>query len=133
MIRDYTFPELEPGWVWLVGAGPGDPGLISLMGAEALRQADAVVYDALVDERLLSLAPSGAEIVFAGKRGGRPSPKQADITQRLIGLAQQGKRVVRLKGGDPFVFGRGGEEALVLREAGVNFRVVPGKIGRAHV
>lgn len=126
MIRDYTFPELEPGWVWLVGAGPGDPGLISLMGAEALRQADAVVYDALVDERLLSLAPADAEIVFAGKRGGRPSPKQTDITQRLIGLAQQGKRVVRLKGGDPFVFGRGGEEALVLREAGVNFRVVPG-------
>ena len=126
MIRSYSFPDLEPGWVWLVGAGPGDPGLISLMGAEALKQADAVVYDALVDERLLSLAPEDAEIVFAGKRGGRPSPKQTDITQRLIGLAQQGKRVVRLKGGDPFVFGRGGEEALVLREAGVNFRVVPG-------
>lgn len=126
MIRDYTFPVLEPGWVWLVGAGPGDPGLISLTGADALRQADAVVYDALVDERLLSLAPAAAEIVFAGKRGGRPSPKQADITQRLIALAQQGRRVVRLKGGDPFVFGRGGEEALVLREAGVNFRIVPG-------
>ena len=88
MIRDYTFPPLEPGWVWLVGAGPGDPGLISLLGAEALRQADAVVYDALVDERLLSLAPASAEIVFAGKRGGRPSPKQTDITQRLIEIAR---------------------------------------------
>ena len=126
MIRDYAFPILEPGWVWLVGAGPGDPGLISLLGAEALRQADAVVYDALVDERLLSLAPAGAEIVFAGKRGGRPSPKQADITQRLIELAQAGKRVVRLKGGDPFVFGRGGEEALTLHSAGLPFRIVPG-------
>ncbi|CAI8429962.1 MAG: Uroporphyrinogen-III C-methyltransferase [Rhodospirillaceae bacterium] len=133
MIRDYTFPPLEPGWVWLVGAGPGDPGLISLLGAEALRQADAVVYDALVDERLLSLAPANAEIVFAGKRGGRPSPKQTDITQRLIEIARSpgpngdaGKRVVRLKGGDPFVFGRGGEECLTLREAGVPFRIVPG-------
>ena len=126
MIRDYAFPTLEPGWVWLVGAGPGDPGLISMLGAEALRQADAVVYDALVDERLLSLAPEGAEFVFAGKRGGRPSPKQADITKRLVELAKAGKRVVRLKGGDPFVFGRGGEESLTLHSAGVPFRVVPG-------
>ena len=126
MIRSYTFPELEPGWVWLVGAGPGDPGLISLMGAEALKQADAVVYDALVDERLLSLAPESAEIVFAGKRGGRPSPKQTDITQRLIGLAQQGKRVVRLKGGDPFVFGRGGEEAQGAHVKGSSIQACTG-------
>ena len=105
-------PQLLPGWVWLVGAGPGDPGLLTLLAAHALMQADVVVYDALVDERILSLAPSGAELVYAGKRGGKPSPKQRAITESLITFAQQGKRVLRLKGGDPFVFGRGAEEAM---------------------
>ena len=119
-------PDFAPGWVWLVGAGPGDPGLLSLYGAHALAQADVVIYDALVDDRILSLARSGAVLEYAGKRGGKPSPKQPDISRRLIAEAQAGKRVLRLKGGDPFVFGRGGEEALALVAAGVPFRVVPG-------
>ncbi len=119
-------PPFEPGWVWLTGAGPGDPGLLTLYAVHALRQADAVVYDALIDPAVLDFARPGAILEFAGKRGGRPSPKQPDISRRLIALAAQGKRVLRLKGGDPFVFGRGGEEALALVRAGVPFRVVPG-------
>ena len=119
-------PRFEPGWVWLVGAGPGDPGLLSLHGLNGLQQADVVVYDALVDQRILDLARPGAELIYAGKRGGKPSPKQADISRRLVELAQANKRVLRLKGGDPFVFGRGGEEALALVAAGVPFRLVPG-------
>jgi len=119
-------PELARGSVWLVGAGPGDPGLLSLLALHALRQADAVVYDALVDRRVLALARADAELDYAGKRGGRPSPQQPDITLRLIKLARAGKRVLRLKGGDPFVFGRGGEEALALAAAGIPFRIVPG-------
>lgn len=88
------------GLVWLVGAGPGDPGLLTLHGLSALRQADLVVYDALVDPRLLEWARPGAEVVYAGKRGGKPSPKQRDITLRLIAAARAGRRVLRLKGGD---------------------------------
>lgn len=119
-------PVFEPGTVWLTGAGPGDPGLLTLLALHALASADVVVYDALVDERILGLAGDGAVLEYAGKRGGRPSPKQPDISRRLIDLARAGKRVLRLKGGDPFVFGRGGDEALALAEAGVRFRVVPG-------
>jgi uroporphyrin-III C-methyltransferase len=119
-------PELQAGWVWLVGAGPGDPGLLTLAAHHALGQADVVVYDALVGEGVLKLARPGTRLEFAGKRGGRPSPRQADISRRLIQLARDGERVLRLKGGDPFVFGRGGEEALALVEAGVPFRIVPG-------
>jgi uroporphyrin-III C-methyltransferase len=122
----FALPRIEPGWVWLVGAGPGDPGLLTLLAAEALRHADIVVYDALVDERVLALAQPGAELRHAGKRGGRPSPTQPDISALLVRLARDGKRVLRLKGGDPFVFGRGGEEALALVAAGVPFRIVPG-------
>ncbi|MGB8275894.1 MAG: uroporphyrinogen-III C-methyltransferase [Alphaproteobacteria bacterium] len=116
----------EPGSVWLVGAGPGDPGLLTLYAVHALKSADVVVYDALVDPRILDLARPGAQLIHAGKRGGRPSPTQPDISRRLIALAREGKRVLRLKGGDPFVFGRGGEEALALVEAGIPFRLVPG-------
>ena len=119
------WPRLEPGWVWLCGAGPGDPGLLTLHAANALRQADVVVHDALVDPRILDWAP-GAERVHAGKRGGKPSPSQRDISLRLVELARAGRRVVRLKGGDPFVFGRGGEEAQTLVQHGVPVRIVPG-------
>jgi len=119
-------PVFEPGWVWLTGAGPGDPGLLTLHAVNGLRQADVVVYDALVDERVLAMAKPTATLEYAGKRGGKPSPRQADISHRLIHLAREGKRVLRLKGGDPFVFGRGGEEALALVAGGVPFRVIPG-------
>jgi uroporphyrin-III C-methyltransferase len=119
-------PELQPGSVWLVGAGPGDPGLLSVLALHALESADAIVCDALVDRRILALARPDAVIEDAGKRGGRPSPRQPDITARLIALARDGKRVLRLKGGDPCVFGRGGEEALALAQAGIPFRIVPG-------
>lgn len=117
--------RLEPGHVWLAGAGPGDPGCLTLDVADALAQAEVVVYDALVDAAVLDMA-EGAERVFAGKRGGKPSATQADITARLIALARAGRRVVRLKGGDPYVFGRGGEEARALAAAGIPFRVLPG-------
>jgi uroporphyrin-III C-methyltransferase len=119
-------PAFAPGSVWLVGAGPGDPGLLSLLALHALGEADTVVYDALVDPRILALARSGAVLDYAGKRGGKPSPQQPDISRHLVRLARAGQRVLRLKGGDPFVFGRGGEEALALAEAGIPFRVVPG-------
>lgn len=124
LFRD--MPRLEPGSVWLAGAGPGDPGLLSLLALHGLRQADVVVYDALVDQRILALAAPGAAQEYAGKRGGKPSAKQRDISLRLIELAREGKRVLRLKGGDPFVFGRGGEEALALVAARIPFRIVPG-------
>ncbi|MGE5502812.1 MAG: uroporphyrinogen-III C-methyltransferase [Actinomycetota bacterium] len=120
----FDLPPFEPGTVWLVGAGPGDPGLLSLLALHALKAADVVVTDALVDPRILAL--TAAPVESMGKRGGHASPKQAEITARLIELARQGKRVLRLKGGDPFVFGRGAEEALALAEAGIRFRVVPG-------
>ncbi|SFI99742.1 uroporphyrinogen-III C-methyltransferase [Phyllobacterium sp. CL33Tsu] len=119
-------PKFEAGHVWLVGAGPGDPGLLTLHAVNALEQADVIVYDALVNEDCLSYAHAGATLEFAGKRGGKPSPQQRDISLRLVELAKAGKRVLRLKGGDPFVFGRGGEEALTLVEHGVPFRIVPG-------
>jgi uroporphyrin-III C-methyltransferase len=119
-------PDFEPGHVWLVGAGPGEPGLLSALALHALARADVVVYDALVDPRILQLARPGAGLDYAGKRGGRPSPRQPDISARIIRLAQAGKRVLRLKGGDPCVFGRGAEEALALVAAGVPFRIVPG-------
>lgn len=121
-----TLPEFDPGSVWLVGAGPGDPGLLSVLALHALGRADVVIYDALVDLRILRLARRGARLEDAGKRGGRPSPTQPAISARLIARARGGYRVLRLKGGDPCVFGRGGEEALALAAAGIPFRIVPG-------
>jgi len=126
MPNPYNGPEFKPGSVWLVGAGPGDPGLLTLLALHALEQADVVVYDALVDARILDLARPEAQRIFAGKRGGKPSPSQPDISDRLVRLAREDRRVLRLKGGDPCVFGRGGEEALALVAAGVPFRIVPG-------
>ena len=124
--QNTDWPVLEPGWVWLVGAGPGDAGLLTLHGLNAIQQADVIVYDALVGEDILKWARPDTQIDYAGKRGGKPSPKQRDISLRLIEHAQAGKRVLRLKGGDPFVFGRGGEEAQTLVESGIPFRIVPG-------
>src|SRR5215475_16013266 len=117
---------LERGHVWLAGAGPGDPGLLTIHALSGLAQADVVVHDALVDQRVLALARHRARLEFAGKRGGKPSATQADISKRLIELARKDERVLRLKGGDPFVFGRGGEEAITLAAAGVPFRIIPG-------
>ena len=124
-LPQHDWPTLDAGWVWLCGAGPGDPGLLTLHALNALRQADIVIYDALVDKRILDWAPQ-AELVYAGKRGGKPSAKQRDISLQLVDLARAGKRVLRLKGGDPFVFGRGGEEAQTLIQHGVPVRIIPG-------
>ncbi|NOR64147.1 MAG: uroporphyrinogen-III C-methyltransferase [Rhodobacteraceae bacterium] len=117
--------EFAKGEVWLVGAGPGDAGLLTLHAVEALKAADIVVHDALVSAEVLAYT-AGAELVLLGKRGGMPSPKQPEINARLVAEAKAGKRVVRLKGGDPFMFGRGAEEVLALVAAGVKFRVIPG-------
>ena len=114
------------GTVYLVGAGPGDAGLLTLRGAELLGRADVVVHDALVNPDLLRLAPAGAEIIYGGKRAKDHAIPQDDLNQLLIAKAREGKCVVRLKGGDPYVFGRGGEEAEELADAGIHFEVVPG-------
>ena len=123
---DRDLPKFEPGWVWLVGTGPGDPGLLTVHAVNAINQADVIVFDALVNRAVLELAPDGCIVEYAGKRGGKPSAKQRDITFRLIAMARKGLRVLRLKGGDPFIFARGGEEALALADAGIPFRIVPG-------
>ena len=114
------------GVVYLVGAGPGDPGLITLRGAELLKQADVVVFDRLAAPSLTDLAHVHAERVYVGKEPGRAAMRQRDIDALLVDRARDGKTVVRLKGGDPFVFGRGGEEVLACARAGVPFEVVPG-------
>ena len=119
-------PAFDPGWVWLAGAGPGDLGLLTVLGAHAIAEADVILYDALVNAAILKLARPKAELIYAGKRGGKASAKQRDISRTLVSYARKGARVLRLKGGDPFVFGRGGEEALTLARAGVPFRIVPG-------
>ncbi|MDX8384746.1 MAG: uroporphyrinogen-III C-methyltransferase [Ghiorsea sp.] len=117
---------LQEGEVALVGAGPGDASLLTLAAAALIANCDAIVHDALVSEAIMKMACPSAQLIFAGKRGGKPSASQQDICDTLITLAKEKKRVVRLKGGDPFVFGRGGEEIRALAAADIPFRVVPG-------
>ena len=112
--------------VYLVGAGPGDPGLLTRRGEVLLRRAEVVVYDRLAAPALIELAPPDSERVFVGKQPGRHAMAQEEINRLLVDAGRAGRTVVRLKGGDPFVFGRGGEEALALSAAGVRFEVVPG-------
>jgi uroporphyrinogen III methyltransferase / synthase len=118
--------EAPKGVVFLVGAGPGDPGLITVRGRECVQWAQVLVYDYLANPRLVNLAPTACERIYVGKKAGAHTLKQEEINALLVAKCREGKRVVRLKGGDPFVFGRGGEEALALREAGCAFEVVPG-------
>lgn len=121
-----TGPGAERGFVSLTGAGPGDPGLLTLRAWQRLQTADVIVYDRLVSAEVLALANSTAERISVGKARGRETLSQGEINALLIEHAQRGERVVRLKGGDPFVFGRGGEEALALLEAGIPFEIIPG-------
>ncbi|MBN8888737.1 MAG: uroporphyrinogen-III C-methyltransferase [Rhodospirillales bacterium 70-18] len=125
MTAAFQPPGFDPGTVWLVGAGPGDPGLLTLHAAHALARADVVLHDALVSPEILALA-AGARLEPVGKRAGGRRTAQMRINERLVQLARAGLRVVRLKGGDPLVFGRGSEEALALAAAGIALRIVPG-------
>jgi uroporphyrin-III C-methyltransferase len=114
------------GKVYLVGAGPGDPDLLTLKGKNCLEQAEAILYDRLVSAELLEHAVQSAELIYVGKQAGKHCVNQREIEELLICKAREGKLVVRLKGGDPFVFGRGGEEAAALKRAGVPYEIVPG-------
>ncbi|HJZ46655.1 MAG TPA: uroporphyrinogen-III C-methyltransferase, partial [Roseiflexaceae bacterium] len=117
---------MRTGFVSLIGAGPGDPELITVKGLRRLREADVVIYDALVNDALLQECRADAELIYAGKRAGQHCRSQNEINALLLDKARAGLRVARLKGGDPFVFGRGGEEAAVLAAAGIAWEVVPG-------
>ncbi|MDO8541422.1 MAG: uroporphyrinogen-III C-methyltransferase [Opitutaceae bacterium] len=119
-------PVNQAGIVYLVGAGPGAIGLLTLRGAELLRTADVVIYDGLANAELLELAPSTAELISVSKHERTHCVSQDDINRLLLARARAGKRVVRLKGGDPYLFGRGGEETEILAEAGISFEIVPG-------
>jgi uroporphyrin-III C-methyltransferase len=114
------------GKVYLVGAGPGDPDLLTVKGKKCLERADVILYDRLVGEELLEYTAESAELIYVGKRAGKHCVSQTTIEELLIERARRGKRVVRLKGGDPFVFGRGGEEAEALKRAGIPYEIVPG-------
>ena len=116
----------QAGKVYLIGAGPGDPKLLTIKAAEAIAAADVIVYDYLVNPEVLAYARRGVELIYVGKRAGQPSSSQAEINGILIEQAHAGRVVARLKGGDPFIFGRGGEEAEALVEAGISWEVIPG-------
>ena len=118
--------DRRPGRVHLVGAGPGDPGLLTARALELIGKADTILYDRLIPQEALDCAREGAELLFVGKEGGGPSVPQEETEALMVERARAGACVVRLKGGDPFVFGRGGEEALTLRAAGIEFEIVPG-------
>ena len=125
MSESVPLPDFPAGHVWLCGAGPGDAGLLTLHAVNALKQADVIVHDALVGADILAMGNPTAARLYVGKRGGQ-SATQMQISQNLVELAQTGKRVLRLKGGDPFMFGRGGEEAQVLAAANIPWRIIPG-------
>ena len=114
------------GKVYIVGAGPGDPELITIKAARLIRSADVILYDRLVSEETISLAKEGCELIYVGKHPGESSTTQERINEMLVEKAQEGGSIVRLKGGDPFLFGRGGEEAQVLSREGISYEVVPG-------
>ncbi len=118
--------DIKSGKVYLAGAGPGDPKLLTLRAAEAIGASDVIVYDYLVNPQVLAHARRGVELIYAGKRAGQPSISQEEINRLLISHALAGRTVTRLKGGDPFIFGRGGEEALALAQAGIDWEVIPG-------
>ncbi|MBM4454686.1 MAG: uroporphyrinogen-III C-methyltransferase, partial [Chloroflexi bacterium] len=119
-------PRKKTGKVYLVGAGPGNPGLITVKGLECLKQAEVIIYDRLIDDNLLDAAPADAERIYVGKGHGCHARHQKEINLLLVTKAREGKTVTRLKGGDPFVLGRGGEEAEILAQNGIPFEVVPG-------
>ena len=117
---------MTQGKVWLVGAGPGDPGLFTLKGRAILSQAEVVVYDSLVGDGVLAMIPGEARLINVGKRAGNHTMRQEQINETLLSEAKKGLRVVRLKGGDPFLFGRGGEELELLAREGIPYEIVPG-------
>ncbi|MBV8117969.1 MAG: uroporphyrinogen-III C-methyltransferase, partial [Candidatus Eremiobacteraeota bacterium] len=117
---------MSEGLVYLVGAGPGDPGLLTLRAVEALQSAEVLLYDALASDATVAIAPASCERIFVGKRGGDHAMPQEAIEALMVRKAREGKIVVRLKGGDPFVFGRGGEEAQTLYAHGIRFEIIPG-------
>lgn len=126
LISDISSTADSAGEAWIVGAGPGDPGLVTLRGQQLIGRADVIVYDRLVSKPILDFARKEADFISVGKSAGHQVMSQTEINELLVELVRQGKRVCRLKGGDPFVFGRGGEEALALAEAGLPFQIVPG-------
>jgi len=126
-MKDKSAQPKKTGKVYLVGAGPGHPGLITIRGMEVLKKAEVLIYDYLAGKKLLDFVPASAELIYAGKRGGvKHTHTQEEINEMLVDRARAGKTVVRLKGGDPFIFGRGGEELEELVEAGIEFEAVPG-------